>query len=72
MKTVFVTGASRGIGKEIARKMANSGYSVAFGYLKNVKAANSLNRELKTNNPNILPVKINLGSQRKYPKMQKK
>ena len=63
MKTVFVTGGSRGIGREIARKMANSGYSVAFGYFKNVNAANSLNKELTANNPNILPVKINLGSQ---------
>ena len=63
MKNVFITGASRGIGREIARKMAKLGYGVALGYLKNKDAANSLIKELKNYNKDVFPVKINLGSQ---------
>ena len=62
MKTVFVTGASRGIGLEIAREMSKTGYKVAFGYLKNTKFIQNDLYELKKKNPNIIPVQINLGS----------
>ena len=34
MKTVFVTGASRGIGKEVARQMIGAGFLV-FGAVRN-------------------------------------
>ena len=45
MKAVLVTGGSRGIGREIVRLFAASGYSVAFTYLNSGDAARSLAAE---------------------------
>lgn len=42
METVLVTGASRGIGREIVRLFANNGYNVAFTYLNSTDMANEL------------------------------
>ena len=38
-KTVLITGASRGIGCEIARKFYHAGYNVAINYNKSEKEA---------------------------------
>ncbi len=46
-KTVAVTGASGGIGSEIAKKYAEEGFNVALMYLKSKEAAESLENELK-------------------------
>ena len=43
--------------------MANSGYAIAVGYLKNKNAAYALIEELRNFNNNVFPVEINLGSQ---------
>ena len=45
-KTVLVTGASRGIGAEIAREFANAGYDVVVNYLNNIEKAESLAKEI--------------------------
>jgi len=45
-KTVIVTGASRGIGKGIARKMAEHGANVAFTYRSSEEKARELEKEL--------------------------
>ena len=42
MKTVFITGASGGIGKAVAEKFAANGYFVGVGYYKNERAAKGL------------------------------
>src|SRR5690606_40702106 len=42
----ILTGASRGIGKGIARVFAEQGANVAFTYSSSVKAANELEKEL--------------------------
>ena len=42
METVLVTGASRGIGREIVRLFANNGYNVAFTYLNSTDMADEL------------------------------
>ncbi len=46
MKTVLITGASRGIGAAIARAAAHEGYNVVINYNKNAEAARGLEAEL--------------------------
>jgi len=47
-KTAIITGASRGIGKGIARVFAEQGANVAFTYSSSVEAAQELENELNT------------------------
>jgi len=46
-KTALITGASRGIGKAIAKKYASHGANVAFTYLNSEDSAKALVEELK-------------------------
>ena len=46
-KTAIITGASRGIGRGIAKVFAEQGANVAFTYSSSVEAANELEKELK-------------------------
>ena len=46
-KTILVTGASRGIGAEIARTFAKNGYNVAFCYNRSDEKAKDLKVELE-------------------------
>lgn len=46
MKTVFVTGASGGIGEAIAKKFADNGYFVGVGYNSNRGKAENLAKEI--------------------------
>ncbi len=45
-KTAIITGASRGIGRGIAKVFAEHGANVAFTYSSSVEAANELEKEL--------------------------
>ena len=47
MKTVLITGASRGIGREIAIKFAKNGYNIIINYNKSLAKAKSLAKELE-------------------------
>jgi len=47
-KNIIITGATRGIGRGIALKMALEGANIAFTYSSSTEAANSLETELKT------------------------
>ena len=46
MKTVLITGASRGIGAAMARSFAKAGYAVAVNYNQSEHAAKELVKEL--------------------------
>ncbi len=46
-KTAIVTGAARGIGKAIALVLAREGANIVFTYLKSVKEAEELKREIE-------------------------
>ena len=45
MKTVLITGGSRGIGRELVRVFSKNGYNVAFTYRSSVNEAESLSGE---------------------------
>ena len=45
MKTVLITGGSRGIGAAMVRLFAAEGYQTAFCYLHSEAAAQALSRE---------------------------
>lgn len=47
MKTVLITGASRGIGREIALKFASEGYNVVLNYNSNEKKAIAVASEVE-------------------------
>ena len=47
MKTIIVTGGSRGIGEAIVKKMAERGYNVVLDYNKSEEKAKNIQAELK-------------------------
>jgi len=63
--TVFVTGGSRGIGKEIALRFADLGAArVAIGYLRNDRAAEATAEELSAKGAEPVLVRGNVSSER--------
>ena len=53
MKTVIVTGGSRGIGAAIVKELASFGYNVVLDYNKSEEAAKKIQKELKEKGINI-------------------
>ena len=63
--SVFVTGGSRGIGREIARRFAEEGAArVAIGYLRNDSAAEQTAEELRGLGAEVVLVRGNVSSKR--------
>ncbi len=56
-KTALVTGASRGIGREIALSLARNDVHVAFNYHTNDKAADEVENEIKKYGGKVLKIK---------------
>lgn len=57
-KVAFITGGSRGIGKEIARKFAENGYNIVVNYVSDKTDVTMLENELNQNgNIDVLCVK---------------
>ncbi len=59
-KVVVVTGASRGIGKEIALKYAENGYNVAINYVSDKTNVEELEKEFKDKGAEALIVKADV------------
>lgn len=59
-KVALVTGASRGLGRAIALKLASLGAKVAINYLSSDEKAVSLAREIKDNGGEAILVKANV------------
>lgn len=60
---VLITGASKGLGRAIAREFASLGYDIIFTYLTSTKEAQELETELKANyNINVKAYKVDLTS----------
>lgn len=53
MKTVIVTGGSRGIGAAIVKELAKENYNIVLNYNNSEEAAKQIQKELKENGNNI-------------------
>ena len=58
--SVLVTGANSGIGKEIASRLARSGYDVAINYKVDAPAAEALAQELRAHGGRAVSVHANI------------
>jgi 3-oxoacyl-[acyl-carrier protein] reductase len=55
-KTAIVTGASRGIGRSIARRLGSDGFSVVVNYAGSVKDAEEAVNEIRSNGGNAVAI----------------
>ena len=71
MKTVIVTGGSRGIGAAIVKDLANYGYNVILDYNKSEEAAKKIQKELKENGINIETFKADVSKREEVKELVK-
>ena len=64
-KIVLVTGASRGIGRDIALEFARRGADIAFNYLRSHKEADETQLEIEKMGVRCLKIKAHLGNPEK-------
>lgn len=63
MKTVLITGGSRGIGREMVRHFSESGFRVVFSYLNAVREARELGEQLRAAGGQVLAVEADVSRQ---------
>jgi len=62
-KTAIVTGASRGIGRAVAKRLAQDGFGVAVNYLSNASEAEQVASEIQRIGGNAIAVKADVANQ---------
>lgn len=73
MKTVLITGASRGLGASIARIFAKNNYNVIINYKESTQLAENLKNELESNfNVKVLLVKADISNENEVKNMFQK
>lgn len=68
-KVALVTGSSRGIGKEIALRLARDGYDIIINYARSRSAAEATAEEIRSLGRKAITVKANVGDVEKIKKM---
>lgn len=68
-KVALVTGSSKGIGKEIIRELARSGYDVVINYNNSKEEAYALNEEVSKYNVKSLVVKCDVSNEKEVKNM---
>lgn len=68
-KTVLVTGASRGIGKEVALKYAENGYDIIINYVSDKTDVKALENEFKEKGAECLILKADVSNQDEVQKL---
>ena len=71
MKTVLITGGSRGIGKCIAENLARDGFNVVLNYNKSEKQAKQIKKELEEQGINIEICKADVSKREEVKKLIK-
>ncbi len=71
MKTVLITGGSRGIGKCIAENLARDGYSVVLNYNKSEKQAKQIQKDLEKEGIKIEIYKADISKREEVKKLVK-
>src|SRR5262245_52640640 len=62
MPAALITGASRGIGRAIARELAKSGYAIGVNYASRADAAESIVREIAGSGGQAAPMRGDVGT----------
>jgi 3-oxoacyl-[acyl-carrier protein] reductase len=62
IQVAIVTGAARGIGAEVARRLASDGFAVAINYASSTKEAEALVAELAASGAKAIAVKADVAS----------